>query len=127
MMRTVFAGLAAIALITCAADAEARGYSFSGHQSYHAYTRTMSTHYRGYHTRAAIGVPRDSDGRIRRSVAAKDEFKHEHPCPSTGRPRGACPGYVIDHVIPLKRGGPEAPANMQWQTIEESKAKDRIE
>jgi len=40
---------------------------------------------------------------------------------------GPCPGYIIDHVIALKRGGPDIPANMQWQTVEEAKAKDRVE
>jgi hypothetical protein len=34
----------------------------------------------------------------------------------TGYPHGR-PGYVVDHVIPLKRGGADAPWNMQWQTI----------
>jgi hypothetical protein len=32
--------------------------------------------------------------------------------------RGACPGYVVDHVTPLKRGGADKPSNMQWQTKE---------
>ena len=32
---------------------------------------------------------------------------------------------MIDHVIPLKRGGPDSPDNMQWQTREAAKAKDR--
>ena len=41
----------------------------------------------------------------------------------TGYPHGR-PGYVVDHVIPLKRGGADAPWNMQWQTIAEGKAKD---
>ena len=40
---------------------------------------------------------------------------------------GPCPGYVIDHVIPLKRDGPDAPSNMQWQTVSEAKEKDRWE
>jgi hypothetical protein len=39
--------------------------------------------------------------------------------PATGLSTGACPGYVIDHVVPLKRGGADSPENMQWQTIEE--------
>ena len=43
----------------------------------------------------------------------------------TGYPHGR-PGYVVDHVIPLKRGG-DAPWNMQWQTIAEGKAKDARE
>jgi hypothetical protein len=34
---------------------------------------------------------------------------------------------VVDHVVPLKRGGTDTPANMQWQTAEDAKAKDRIE
>jgi hypothetical protein len=29
--------------------------------------------------------------------------------------------------MPLKRGGPDAPTNMQWQTIEVAKAKDRVD
>jgi len=36
-------------------------------------------------------------------------------------------GYVVDHVVPLKRGGPDRPDNMQWQTTAEGKAKDKVE
>jgi 5-methylcytosine-specific restriction endonuclease McrA len=70
---------------------------------------------------------RDSRGHIKRSTIAKSQFRNQHPCPATGRTRGACPGYVIDHVVPLKRGGPDSPKNMQWQTKAEAKAKDRVE
>jgi len=72
-------------------------------------------------------VQRDSHGRIKRSESAKNAFKHGHPCPSTGRNSGSCPGYVIDHVNPLECGGTDAPRNMQWQTIAEGKAKDKTE
>jgi hypothetical protein len=34
---------------------------------------------------------------------------------------------VIDHVVPLKRGGADSSQNMQWQTKAEAKAKDKIE
>lgn len=44
----------------------------------------------------------------------------------TGYPEGR-PGYVIDHLIPLKRGGADAPNNMQWQTKEAAKVKDKWE
>ncbi len=70
---------------------------------------------------------RDTHGHIKRSQEAKQDFKREHPCPSTGKAKGRCEGYIIDHIVPLKRGGADAPSNMQWQTIEESKAKDAVE
>jgi len=43
-----------------------------------------------------------------RSRAVTREFQREHPCPSTGRTSGACPGYRKDHVVPLACGGPDA-------------------
>jgi len=70
---------------------------------------------------------RDWRGRYIRCSAAKAAFERDNPCPSTGEPSGPCPGYVVDHIIPLKRGGADLPSNMQWQTVEEAKAKDRIE
>jgi hypothetical protein len=72
-------------------------------------------------------IQRDAHGRIQRSEAVRNAFKREHPCPATQQPKGPCPGYVIDHVIALKRGGADTPANMQWQTVDEAKAKDRVE
>jgi hypothetical protein len=75
----------------------------------------------------AILVTAPAEARTHRSAAAKHAFQHGQPCPATGKQRGACPGYVIDHVIPLACGGPDAPSNMQWQTIAEGKAKDRWE
>lgn len=62
-----------------------------------------------------------------RSSAARRAFQRAHPCPSTGKPTGACPGYVADHIVPLKRGGIDEPSNMQGQTVAEGKMKDRIE
>lgn len=69
----------------------------------------------------ASGVPRDKRGRIKRSAAAKREFMRK-----TGYPEGR-PGYVVDHVVALKHGGKDEPANMQWQTVEAAKEKDRWE
>jgi hypothetical protein len=70
---------------------------------------------------------RNSHGRIKRDPAAKRAFQKANPCPSTGKTTGACHGYVIDHVVPLKRGGADKPENMQWQTVAAAKAKDKIE
>jgi hypothetical protein len=54
-------------------------------------------------------------------------FMRQHPCPSTGKTRGACPGYVVDHIKPLCAGGADHPRNMQWQTVADAKVKDREE
>src|SRR5437660_7337910 len=67
---------------------------------------------------SASGIARDSNGKIKRSESAKHEFMRE-----SGYPKGR-PGYVVDHITPLKRGGCDCPSNMQWQTILEAKAKD---
>jgi hypothetical protein len=64
---------------------------------------------------------------VQRSSAARRQFQREHPCPATGMTTGSCPGYVVDHIVPLKRGGADSPENMQWQTVAEAKAKDKIE
>jgi len=65
--------------------------------------------------------PRDKNGKIARSSKAKKEFMV-----MTGFPHGR-KGYVVDHIIALKRSGCDCPSNMQWQTIEESKLKDKWE
>lgn len=62
-----------------------------------------------------------------RDLKQRDAFRRTHPCPATGKVRGACPGYVVDHILPLCAGGEDRPSNMQWQTIADGKAKDRIE
>ena len=70
---------------------------------------------------------RDVTGTIRRSAAARHKFLKTHPCPATGKTTGPCHGYVIDHVVPLKRGGADSPDNLQWQTKEAAKAKEEAE
>ena len=62
-----------------------------------------------------------------RSAAARAEFKRANPCPATGQSRGRCPGWVIDHMVPLCAGGADAPHNMQWQTVFDAREKDRDE
>ena len=68
-----------------------------------------------------------AEAKIPRNAAAIAEFKRQQPCPSTSKARGKCPGWIVDHVKPLCAGGPDAPANMQWQTITDAKAKDQLE
>lgn len=75
----------------------------------------------------AADDPAAARERHNRSAAARRAFKRENPCPATGKPTGPCPGYIIDHVIPLACGGEDAPENMQWQTREEAREKDKTE
>lgn len=76
---------------------------------------------------ALLAIPQSTHARTHRSAAAKAAFKRAAHCPSTGKPKGACPGFIIDHVVPLACGGPDTPANMQWQTVKDAKAKDKWE
>ncbi len=75
----------------------------------------------------SAGVTRDNHGRIKRSSSAKHNFMHSHPRPSTGKKSGPCPGYVVDHIKPLAKGGLDSPSNMQWQTTAAAKEKDKWE
>jgi hypothetical protein len=75
----------------------------------------------GHSSSYCVSCARDSRGHIARSPQAREEFMRQ-----TGYPHGR-PGYVVDHIVPLKRGGVDAPSNMQWQTKSDAHAKDRWE
>jgi hypothetical protein len=112
-------GVAALALaLACLAPTAA---ATGGHSHYSAMT---SSHSR---STAAPWVHRDSHGKIARDPRQTNAFKKQHPCPSTGKTSGSCPGYVIDHKQALKHGGADAPSNMQWQTEAAAKQKDKWE
>lgn len=70
---------------------------------------------------------RDSDDQIKRSSYQVRKFRAATVCPSTGLFGGRCPGYVVDHIIPLCACGADRPSNMQFQTYADSKAKDVLE
>ena len=57
---------------------------------------------------------RDDKGVIIRSFSVKYAFRKLHPCPVNSDLYGACPGWSIDHVIPLVCGGCDSVYNMQW-------------
>lgn len=50
----------------------------------------------------------------KRDSAVVAAFKSIHPCPVTGLSTGACPGWSVDHVIPLAVGGCDSVSNLQW-------------
>jgi 5-methylcytosine-specific restriction endonuclease McrA len=72
-------------------------------------------------TKGRKTCPRDEHGKIKRNEAAKKSLMKQ-----TGYPNGR-PGYVVDHIIPLECGGVDDPSNMQWQTVDDAKAKDKAE
>jgi hypothetical protein len=65
--------------------------------------------------------------RIQRSAAEVLAFKRHNPCPSTELRRGACPGYQVDHSVPLCAGGPDKASNMAWLSIEDHRFKTRVD
>jgi hypothetical protein len=60
-----------------------------------------------------------------RSVAR--EFQKANPCPVTGKKSGACPNFERDHVRPLCAGGADHPSNMQWLSVEQHRAKTKVD
>lgn len=55
----------------------------------------------------------------KRNAETLRAFQRAHPCPSTGKRSGACPGYQKHHIWPLCCGGPDDPANLVWVTEEQ--------
>lgn len=119
--------LAGILTATLPASAKSRRYHSSSHSSKNLSSHTYKSHSYGKKSIYAAGVRRDRHGHIARSSKAKGEFMRRHPCPSTGKTYGTCPGYVVDHIIPLGKGGSDSSSNMQWQTKASAKAKDKYE
>src|SRR5690348_10547799 len=76
---------------------------------------------------AAVPPPPSWASDYKRDPPQRSAFMKLHPCPSTGKTRGACPGYVVDHIKPLCAGGRDQPGKLQWQTVSEAKKKDRLE
>lgn len=64
---------------------------------------------------------------MERDRAQVRAFRAENPCPATGRTRGACPGWHVDHVIALCAGGLDRPSNMQWITKEDHRFKTLVD
>lgn len=57
---------------------------------------------------------RNADGTIKRRRDVLRAYKKLYPCPATGLSTGVCPGWSINHVIPLASGGCDAVYNLDW-------------
>lgn len=65
-------------------------------------------------TRCCVTPARTASGEILRRADVLSAFRKMWSCPSTGSKTGACPGWYMDHVIPLSCGGIDAVTNLQW-------------
>lgn len=72
-------------------------------------------------------LPFAAEARIPRDRSEVRAFRSEHPCPATGRARGACPGYHVDYIIALCAGGVDKRWNMQWITREDHRFKTLVD
>ena len=65
------------------------------------------------------GAPaRNADGSIKRSTAVLNAFKRIHPCPANGMTTGSCPGWALNHTVPLSCGGCDSVSNLDWMPDE---------
>ncbi len=104
---------------TYSSPSKSSTYHYSG--SHTSKSSSYSTKSGKHNSNYNYSVKRDTHGRIMRSESAKRDFMKQ-----TGYPHGRN-GYVVDHIIPLKKGGCDCPSNMQWQTKQAAKAKDKWE
>jgi hypothetical protein len=105
--------LAALLILSTVVDVDA--------QRSRSHSRSHSSGSGKHRSTYSTTAPRDSHGKIKRSSKAKEKFMKQ-----SGYPKGR-PGYVVDHIVPLSKGGSDSPSNMQWQTKADAKAKDKWE
>jgi 5-methylcytosine-specific restriction endonuclease McrA len=72
-----------------------------------------------YRSDRCADCPRDAKGDIAQDKKVTRQFEKENPCPG--------PDYEEDHKIPLKCGGPDTTANLQWLSKEQHKIKTASE
>jgi len=65
-----------------------------------------------------------SDAKPAGSSPAVAAFKQAHPCPATGKLKGACPGHVVAPVVPVCA---DDPGELQWQTLAQARENGRWE
>lgn len=70
----------------------------------------------------AVSLPADAR---KRDMAQREEFKRVNPCPINESRSGPCPGFEVDHVVSLCKGGTDTPDNMQWLPVAAHRMKTR--
>ena len=104
--------------------------TWSSHSSHrgtasHLTVTRSTTRTRSYATKSHSTSTRTTHGKTKRDPEQRRAYMKSHPCPSTGKASGACPGYQVDHRVALACGGSDSPSNMEWLTVAEHKAKHK--
>lgn len=69
-------------------------------------------------TRVCGEPERWANGVIKRRSAVTSAYRRIHPCPVTGLHTGPCPGWQMNHIIPLASGGCDSVTNIQWLPVQ---------
>lgn len=73
-------------------------------------------------------LPGVGEAKSYRDPEVRRAFMKIHPCPSTGKTRGKCPGFQVDHRWPrCYYDGPDEIWNMQWLSIEAHREKTKLD
>lgn len=75
----------------------------------------------------ALLLPQEGWGKSYRSPEVRAAFMKTHPCPSTGKTRGRCDGWQVDHRLPLCFYGRDELPNMHWLSVKEHKEKTKLD
>lgn len=59
-------------------------------------------------------IKRDGKGQIIRRADVIRAFRKLYPCDATGKTTGACPGWAINHTLPISQGGCDSVSNLDW-------------
>lgn len=54
-----------------------------------------------------------------RSAKVLRAFVRDNPCPVTGEASTSCPGYRLEHIVPLCLGGKDEVSNIAWVIYED--------
>lgn len=76
---------------------------------------------------ALLALAACQDERPARSRAEVRAYQRETICPSTGKFGAPCPGYQVDHIIPLCWGGADDRTQFQYLTIAEHRLKTKAD
>jgi hypothetical protein len=107
------ARVAAVIAFAITAPAFGKGAS-GGHSGSHSGAHSSMHSSSGSHSHSSgsgsLSGHRGKHAEIKRREHARSDFMQSHPCPSTGKTSGPCPGYDV--------GGGDEPPNMQWQAVQ---------